>query len=58
MQSDLRGQRPLKHVIQRELQNLLVGLILNGKINDGDVVRVLANATELEINKKSLGVTA
>jgi ATP-dependent Clp protease ATP-binding subunit ClpB len=34
------GARPLKRVIQRELQNPLATLLLEGKIKDGDTVRV------------------
>ncbi|UKJ76484.1 ATP-dependent chaperone ClpB [Azospirillum brasilense] len=39
------GARPLKRVIQRELQNPLAEMILRGKVRDGDTVRV--TATEL-----------
>src|SRR5690348_2387683 len=34
------GARPLKRVIQRELQNPLAGLILEGRIVDGETVKV------------------
>jgi ATP-dependent Clp protease ATP-binding subunit ClpB len=44
------GARPLKRVIQRELQNPLAGLILEGKIADGDTVPVSAGAEGLSIN--------
>jgi len=44
------GARPLKRVIQRELQNPLAGLILEGKIGDGDTVDVTAGADGLVIN--------
>ena len=44
------GARPLKRVIQRELQNPLAGLILEGKIADGDTVAVSAGAEGLSIN--------
>jgi ATP-dependent Clp protease ATP-binding subunit ClpB len=36
------GARPLKRVIQRSLQNPLAKLILEGRIKDGDTVRVAA----------------
>jgi ATP-dependent Clp protease ATP-binding subunit ClpB len=36
------GARPLKRVIQRELQNPLAQLILEGRIHDGDTVTVSA----------------
>ncbi|MDP6389173.1 MAG: ATP-dependent chaperone ClpB [Alphaproteobacteria bacterium] len=44
------GARPLKRVIQQELQNPLAGMILAGKIADGDVVRVSTEAGGLTIN--------
>ncbi len=44
------GARPLKRVIQRELQNALAGLILEGKIGDGDRVAVGAGPDGLVIN--------
>jgi ATP-dependent Clp protease ATP-binding subunit ClpB len=37
------GARPLKRVIQRELQNPLAEKILAGEIRDGDTVRVTAS---------------
>jgi len=44
------GARPLKRVIQRELQNPLAGLILEGKVADGDKVNVSAGTEGLSIN--------
>jgi ATP-dependent Clp protease ATP-binding subunit ClpB len=44
------GARPLKRVIQRELQNPLAGFILQGRIKDGDTVRVSAGKQGLLIN--------
>ena len=44
------GARPLKRVIQRELQNPLATMILEGKIADGDTVKVSAEAGSLTIN--------
>jgi ATP-dependent Clp protease ATP-binding subunit ClpB len=44
------GARPLKRVIQRELQNPLAGNILAGRIKDGDTVRVSASSLGLLIN--------
>lgn len=44
------GARPLKRVIQRALQNPLAGMILEGKIKDGDTVTVSAGAEHLTIN--------
>ncbi|WP_448191709.1 ATP-dependent chaperone ClpB [Azospirillum sp. sgz301742] len=44
------GARPLKRVIQRELQNPLATMILEGKVADGDTVTVSAEAGALTIN--------
>ena len=44
------GARPLKRVIQRTLQNPLAGLILEGKVQDGESVRVTAGDDGLVIN--------
>jgi ATP-dependent Clp protease ATP-binding subunit ClpB len=44
------GARPLKRVIQRELQNTLAQRILEGTIKDGDTVRVSANSHGLQIS--------
>jgi ATP-dependent Clp protease ATP-binding subunit ClpB len=43
------GARPLKRVIQRELQNPLASLILQGKVKDGDTVRVGVGAKGLAV---------
>ncbi len=43
------GARPLKRVIQRELQNTLAGLILEGRIGDGETVTVTAGEGGLAI---------
>jgi ATP-dependent Clp protease ATP-binding subunit ClpB len=52
------GARPLKRVIQRELQNPLAGLILEGRIADGDRVAVTAEAGGLAINGESVAAAA
>ncbi len=44
------GARPLKRVIQRALQNPLASLILEGRIADGEVVKVAAGEGGLLIN--------
>ncbi|HYD68672.1 ATP-dependent chaperone ClpB [Azospirillum sp.] len=44
------GARPLKRVIQRELQNPLATMILEGKVADGQEVAVSAEAGSLTIN--------
>ena len=44
------GARPLKRVIQRNLQNPLAGMILEGAIRDGETVQVSANRNGLVIN--------
>ncbi|MCH7865188.1 MAG: AAA family ATPase [Proteobacteria bacterium] len=44
------GARPLKRVIQRALQNPLATLILEGKVADGEEVKVSAGPDGLTIN--------
>jgi ATP-dependent Clp protease ATP-binding subunit ClpB len=46
------GARPLKRVIQRELQNALAGLILEGRIVDGESVSVTVGEGGLAIAGK------
>jgi ATP-dependent Clp protease ATP-binding subunit ClpB len=48
------GARPLKRIIQRNLQNPLASLILEGKVADGETVRISAEEDGLVIN----GITA
>ncbi|PHK93096.1 ATP-dependent chaperone ClpB [Pseudoroseomonas rhizosphaerae] len=43
------GARPLKRVIQRNLQDQLAGLLLEGRVADGSVVRVTAGVEGLEL---------
>ena len=43
------GARPLKRVIQRTLQNQLAQLVLEGKVMDGDTVKVTAGKDGLVI---------
>ncbi|QEX19146.1 chaperone protein ClpB [Hypericibacter terrae] len=52
------GARPLKRVIQRELQNPLANLLLAGRIADGDTVKVGANAKGLTINGETIAKAA
>ena len=47
------GARPLNRVIQRALQNPLAGMILEGAIADGDVVRVSVGSGNLAINAEA-----
>lgn len=51
------GARPLKRVIQRSLQNPLASLILEGKIMDGETVRVSAKDGALTINGEAVDAT-
>ncbi len=44
------GARPLKRVIQRELQNPLASMILEGRIKDGDRARITAGDRGLIID--------
>jgi ATP-dependent Clp protease ATP-binding subunit ClpB len=48
------GARPLKRVIQRELQNPLASLLLEGRFKPGDVIRVSAEKEGLTIDGKKL----
>ncbi len=52
------GARPLKRTIQRALQNPLAGLILEGKVNDGDEVSVSAGKDGLSINGEDVSAEA
>ncbi|MFT8675867.1 MAG: ATP-dependent chaperone ClpB [Acetobacter sp.] len=47
------GARPLKRVIQRNLQNPLAEQLLEGRIHDGDTITVSANGDGLLINDKT-----
>ena len=49
------GARPLKRVIQRNLQNALAGLILEGTVADGEAVTVSADNDGLVINGQAAG---
>ena len=44
------GARPLKRVIQRSLQNVLAGMLLDGTIHDGEAVMVSAGPSGLSVN--------
>jgi ATP-dependent Clp protease ATP-binding subunit ClpB len=44
------GARPLKRVIQRSLQNVLAGMILDGSVKDGETVHITAGTDGLAIN--------
>ncbi|MEL6724296.1 MAG: ATP-dependent chaperone ClpB [Pseudomonadota bacterium] len=44
------GARPLKRVIQKELQDPLARLLLEGRIHDGETIEVDAEADSLTIN--------
>jgi ATP-dependent Clp protease ATP-binding subunit ClpB len=52
------GARPLKRVIQRELQNALAQQILQGRIADGEVVHVSAGEGGLVIRAESVAKAA
>ncbi|NKE44969.1 ATP-dependent chaperone ClpB [Roseomonas frigidaquae] len=49
------GARPLKRVIQRSLQDKLAGLLLEGTLHDGTVVRVSASPDGLELRPVAVG---
>jgi ATP-dependent Clp protease ATP-binding subunit ClpB len=48
------GARPLKRIIQRELQNPLAVMILEGKLHDGQKMHVTANTKGLVIKGEDL----
>jgi ATP-dependent Clp protease ATP-binding subunit ClpB len=48
------GARPLKRVIQKNVQDPLSELVLEGKVKDGDTVRVSASDTSLVINGETI----
>ena len=52
------GARPLKRVIQRELQNPLASLILEGRIADGDKVEITAGEQGLLFGGEALSPEA
>jgi ATP-dependent Clp protease ATP-binding subunit ClpB len=52
------GARPLKRVIQRELQNPLATMLLSGVIKDGETVRVSVLDGRLTINGSKLAKAA
>jgi ATP-dependent Clp protease ATP-binding subunit ClpB len=52
------GARPLKRVIQRELQNPLARMLLEGKIKDGDTVKVSAGEGGLVVNGEEIKAEA
>ncbi len=52
------GARPLKRVIQRELQNPLAGLLLEGAFKPGDIIQVSADKDGLTINGRKLSAAA
>ncbi len=54
----LYGARPLKRIIQRELQNRLATQILSGSVKDGDRVRVSVEKNELAIAVETASAAA
>jgi ATP-dependent Clp protease ATP-binding subunit ClpB len=52
------GARPLKRVIQKELQDPLARLLLEGAISDGDVIKVSAQAGSLTVNGTAVSRSA
>lgn len=50
------GARPLKRVIQRELQNPMAILLLDGTIKDGDTVKVTVKENQLAITAEETSV--
>ena len=52
------GARPLKRVIQRQLQDRLATLILKGELSDGEIVKITAGDGGLTINGQAVEVAA
>jgi ATP-dependent Clp protease ATP-binding subunit ClpB len=52
------GARPLKRVIQRELQNPLATMILEGRFKPNEVIKVSADKNGLTIGGESLSQVA
>ncbi|TCZ53180.1 ATP-dependent chaperone ClpB [Roseicella aquatilis] len=52
------GARPLKRVIQRNLQDKLANLLLEGRIQDGEALRVTAGTDGLEIASEPMAQAA
>ena len=52
------GARPLKRVIQRELQNPLAGMILEGRIRAGEKIKVGVKDGKLAINGETVAAEA
>ncbi|MBO1076759.1 ATP-dependent chaperone ClpB [Roseomonas marmotae] len=52
------GARPLKRVIQRNLQDRLAGMLLEGSIHDGSALRVTAGRDGLEVHLAGLAEAA
>jgi len=48
------GARPLKRVIQRELQNPIALEVLEGRFHDGDTIRVDAAGDHLQLDRASV----
>ena len=51
------GARPLKRVIQKDLQDPLARLLLEGRLKDGDTVTVSADKGRLVINDEPVGLS-
>jgi ATP-dependent Clp protease ATP-binding subunit ClpB len=52
------GARPLKRVIQRQMQNPLASMLLSGALKDGDTVRVTVQDGQLAINGRQFARAA
>lgn len=50
------GARPLKRVVQKEVQNKLAELILKGELNSGDLINVKESNGELDMKVQHLKV--
>ncbi|SDE66993.1 hypothetical protein, partial [Belnapia rosea] len=52
------GARPLKRVIQRNLQDQLANLLLEGRIHDGETLYVSAGTDGLVVRQQPMAAAA
>ncbi len=52
------GARPLKRVIQRHVQDPLAGMLLSGRIKEGETVRLSVKGGELALNGQAVKAAA
>jgi len=50
---DEYGARPLRRLIQKEIENIISNKLINGQLSEGDIVNISATESELKISVKS-----